>query len=208
MRRSLLWPKTVVHGLALLPFAWLAWRVWNDDLGADPVQAITHCTGDWTLRFLLAALAVTPLRRVTGWTVLARFRRLVGLYAFFYACLHFATYLVLDLGGYWPQVLEDIVKRPYMMVGFAAWLLLLCLALTSTQASVRWLGRRWAQLHKVVYAAGVLGVLHYLWLVKADLREPLLYAALLALLLAARIPAVATRISAGRRAGSPPAPRQ
>ena len=208
MPRSLLWPKAVVHALALLPFAWIAWKVWKDLLGADPVQEITHFTGDWTLRFLLAALAVTPLRRVTGWAVLARFRRLIGLYAFFYACLHFATYLVLDLGGYWPQVLEDIVKRPYMMVGFAAWVLLLALALTSTQAAVRWLGRRWAQLHKVVYAAGVLGVLHYLWLVKADLREPLLYAAILALLLAARIPAVAKRISAGRKAGSPPAPRQ
>ena len=134
-----------MHALALLPFAWLAWRVWNDTLGADPVQEITHFTGDWTLRLLLAALAVTPLRRVSGWTVLARFRRLVGLYAFFYACLHFATYLVLDLGGYWAQILEDVVKRPYITVGFTAWLLLLALAATSTQASVRWLGRRWAQ---------------------------------------------------------------
>jgi sulfoxide reductase heme-binding subunit YedZ len=197
--RSLAWPKAGVHLLALLPFGWLAWRVWNDALGADPVQEITHFTGDWTLRLLLAALAVTPLRRVTGWTVLARFRRLVGLYAFFYACLHFATYLVLDLGGYWAQVLEDVVKRPYMMVGFSAWVLLLSLALTSTQASVRWLGRRWAQLHKVVYAAGVLGVLHYLWLVKADLREPLLYAAILAVLLVARVPGVARRITRKKR---------
>ena len=196
--RNLFWPKAAVHALALLPFAWLAWRVWNDLLGADPVQEITHFTGDWTLRFLLAALAVTPLRRVSGWTVLARFRRLVGLYAFFYACLHFATYLVLDLGGYWPQVLEDVVKRPYITVGFIAWLLLLALAATSTQAAVRWLGRRWAQLHKVVYAAGVLGVLHYLWLVKADLREPLLYAAILAALLVARIPAIAKRITRKR----------
>jgi sulfoxide reductase heme-binding subunit YedZ len=198
--RSLAWPKAGVHLLALLPFGWLAWRVWNDALGADPVQEITHFTGDWTLRLLLAALAVTPLRRVTGWTVLARFRRLVGLYAFFYACLHFATYLVLDLGGYWAQILEDVVKRPYMMVGFSAWVLLLSLALTSTQASVRWLGRRWAQLHKVVYAAGVLGVLHYLWLVKADLREPLLYAAILAVLLVARVPGVARRITRKKRA--------
>lgn len=179
------------------------------------MQEITHRTGDWTLRFLLAALAVTPLRRVAGWTVLARFRRLVGLYAFFYACLHLATYLVLDLGGYWVQILDDVVKRPYITVGFTAWVLLLLLASTSTQATVRWLGRRWAQLHKIVYVAGLLGVLHYLWLVKADLREPLFYAAILALLLVARVPAVARRISrrraplsAARTAGFPPAPRQ
>jgi sulfoxide reductase heme-binding subunit YedZ len=206
--RSLFWPKTAVHALALAPFAWLAWRTWNGDLGADPVQEITHRTGDWTLRFLLMALAVTPLRRVTGWQVLARFRRLIGLYAFFYACLHFATYLVLDLGGYWAQILEDVVKRPYITVGFSAWLGLLVLALTSPKFMVRRLGRRWAQLHKIVYAVGILGVLHYLWLVKADLREPLLYAAILAVLLVARIPAVAARITSARTGGSRPAPRR
>ena len=206
--RSLFWPKTAVHALALAPFAWLAWKVWNDLLGADPVQEITHFTGDWTLRFLLMALAVTPLRRLSGWNVLARFRRLVGLYAFFYGSLHFATYLVLDLGGYWPQIWDDIAKRPFMLVGFAAWCGLLVLAATSPKFMVRALGRRWAPLHKTVYACGVLGVLHYLWLVKADLREPLLYAGILAVLLIARIPAVARRITSGRRAGSPPAPRR
>lgn len=206
--RNLFWPKTVVHALALLPFAWLAWRIWNGELGADPVQEITHRTGDWTLRFLLMALAVTPLRRITGWHVLARFRRLIGLYAFFYACLHFATYLVLDLGGYWAQILEDVVKRPYITVGFTAWLGLLLLALTSPKFAVRKLGRRWAQLHRIVYAVGVLGVLHYLWLVKADLREPLLYAAILTVLLVARIPAVARRITSARTGGSRPAPHR
>jgi sulfoxide reductase heme-binding subunit YedZ len=206
--RNLFWPKTAAHALALAPFGWLLWRIWVGDLGADPVQEITHRTGDWTLRFLLLALAVTPLRRLTGWQGLARFRRLIGLYAFFYACLHFSTYLVLDLGGYWAQALEDVVKRPYITVGFTAWFGLLLLALTSPKFMVRRLGRRWAPLHRIVYGVGALGVLHYLWLVKADLREPLLYGAILALLLVARIPAVARRLTWARTAGSPPATRR
>jgi sulfoxide reductase heme-binding subunit YedZ len=196
---SLFWPKTLVHALALAPFAWLAWDIWQGSLGADPIADITHRTGDWALRFVLLALAVTPLRKITGWTPLARFRRMIGLYAFFYATMHFLTYLVLDLGGYWAQILEDIVKRPYITVGFLAWLGLVPLALTSTQGMIRRLGRRWAQLHRIVYAIGVLGVLHYLWLVKADLREPLMYAGILAVLLVVRIPAVARRISRKRR---------
>lgn len=195
--RSLWLPKSVVHAAALLPLALLGWDIWHDALGADPVAEITHRTGDWTLRLLLVALAVTPLRRISGWNVLARFRRLVGLYAFAYATLHLATYVVLDLGGYWAQILEDIVKRPYITVGFLAWLGLLPLALTSTQRMMRRLGRRWAVLHRMVYVVGVLGVLHYLWLVKSDSREPLLYAAILALLLLLRVPSIASRI--GRR---------
>ena len=197
--RSLFWPKVAVHAAALGPFAWLLADVWRDALGADPVLTITHRTGDWTLRFVLMALSVTPLRRLSGWTVLTRFRRLVGLYAFFYASLHFSTYSVLDLGGYWAQILEDLVKRPYITVGFLAWFGLLLLASTSTQGMVRRLGRRWAQLHKLAYAVGILGVLHYLWLVKADLREPLLYGAILAVLLVLRIPAIARRTERGRR---------
>lgn len=197
--RNLFWPKAAVHIAALGPVSWLIADIWRDALGADPIAAITHRTGDWALRFLLIALAVTPLRKISGWNWLARFRRMLGLYAFFYASLHFATYLVLDLGGYWAQILEDLVKRPYITVGFLAWLGLLPLALTSTQGMIRRLGRRWAQLHRLVYAVGVLGVLHYLWLVKADLREPLLYAGILALLLIARIPAIARRIERRRR---------
>lgn len=197
---GLFWPKLVAHVLALLPFAALAVDVWNDALGADPVAAITHRSGDWALRFVLVALAVTPLRRASGWAVLARFRRLLGLYAFFYASLHLAVFLVLDLGGYWAQLLEDIVKRPYITVGFLAWLLLLPLALTSTRGMMRRLGRNWARLHRSVYAVGVLGVLHYLWLVKADPGEPLLYGVVLALLLVARLPSVARRIERRRAA--------
>lgn len=206
--RSLFWPKTAAHLLGLAPFAWLAWRVNTGQLGADPVQEITHFTGDWALRILLLALAVTPLRRLTRWNVLARFRRLVGLYAFFYASIHLSCYLILDLGGYWAQIAEDIVKRPYITVGFAAWVGLLLLAITSPKFMVRKLGRRWAQLHKLVYVIGVLGVLHYLWLVKADLREPLIYAGILAVLLIARIPPVAKQLSAVRTAKSPPAARR
>lgn len=179
--------KAAAHVLALVPLVGLVRGVIEDSLGADPVAAITHATGDWALRLLLLGLAMTPLRRLLGQPWPLRFRRLVGLYAFFYACLHLATFLVLDLRGYWPQIFDDIVKRPYITVGFTAWLLLLPMAITSTKGWMRRLGRRWGQLHRLVYVAGVLAVLHFLWLVKSDLREPLLYAGILTLLLGLRL---------------------
>lgn len=179
--------KALAHALALLPLALLVRGALGDTLGADPVAAITHATGDWALRLLLLGLALTPLRRIIGQPWPIRLRRLVGLYAFFYSSLHLATYLVLDLGSYWSQILEDIVKRPYITVGFLAWLLLVPLALTSTKGWIRRLGRRWGQLHKLVYAVAALGVLHFVWLVKSDLREPLVYAGVLALLLGMRL---------------------
>jgi sulfoxide reductase heme-binding subunit YedZ len=131
----------------------------------------------------MLTLAITPLRQLTAKPVLLRFRRMLGLYAFAYACLHLSAYLVLDLRGYWTQIFEEIAKRPYITVGFADWLLLLPLAITSTQGWIRRLGRNWGRLHKLVYAAGVLAVLHFWWLVKSDIREPALYAAILATLL-------------------------
>ena len=181
--------KSLLHLAALTPAAILAAQVWevsrtgNDALGADPVAEIEHRLGLWALRLLMATLAITPLRQLTGQAVLVRFRRMLGLYAFFYACLHFSAYLVLDLRGYWSQVFEEIAKRPYITVGFSAWLLLLPLALTSTTGWIRRLGRNWTRLHRLVYAAGVLAVLHFWWLVKSDIREPALYAAILAVLL-------------------------
>jgi len=193
--------KAAVHAAALAPAGLLAWRmaeVWrtgSDALGADPVAEVEHFTGLWALRLLLLTLAITPLRRLTGQPVLLRFRRMLGLYAFFYACLHLAAYLVLDLGGYWTQLFEEIAKRPYITVGFAAWLLLVPLAVTSTRGWMRRLGSRWGQLHRLVYAVGVLAVLHFWWLVKSDVREPALYAAILAALLGWR---VAARLSARR----------
>jgi methionine sulfoxide reductase heme-binding subunit len=179
--------KAVAHAAALAPFALLVRDALQDGLGADPVAALTHRTGDWTLRLLLACLAMTPLRRILGAPWPVRFRRLLGLYAYFYACLHLAVYAVLDLGFWWPQLLGDIAKRPFITVGFAAWLLLLPLALTSTKGWMRRLGSRWAKLHRAVYLAAGLGVLHYYWGVKADVREPLLYAAILAVLLGMRV---------------------
>ena len=202
----MLWSKAALHVAALLPFAWLVYVVMNDRLGADPIADITHFTGLWALRVLLVALAVTPLRRITGWNVLARYRRMIGLYAFFYASLHLAVYVVLDLGGYWSQILDDIVKRPYITVGFLAWVGLLLLALTSTQGMMRRLGRLWARLHRIVYAIGVLAVLHFWWLVKSDVREPAIYAAILAVLLILRLPPIARRIQ--RKRVPAPAPQR
>ena len=191
--RPLIFPKTVVHLLALTPLAILSWQMWavattgSDALGADPVAEIEHRLGLWALRLLLLTLAITPLRQLTGWHVLVRFRRMLGLYAFAYASLHLAAYAVLDLRGAWPLLAEDIVKRPYITVGFLAWLLLVPLAVTSTRGWILRLGRRWASLHRLVYAVAVLAVLHFWWLVKSDLREPALYAGIAALLLGWRM---------------------
>lgn len=188
-KRLLIATKTLAHAAALTPLAILGaqmhevWRTGSDVLGADPVAEIEHRLGLWALRLLLLTLAITPLRQLTGWNDLIRFRRMAGLYAFAYATLHLLAWLVLDLRGYWTQLFEDIAKRPYITVGFAAWLLLVPLALTSTRGWIRRLGRRWTQLHRLAYAIGVLAVLHFWWQVKADWREPALYAAILALLL-------------------------
>ncbi len=180
--------KPLVFVAALLPFGWLVWLGGSDQLGANPIETITRYTGDWTLRFLFITLAVTPLRNLSGWNWLMRLRRMLGLYAFFYAVLHFATYLVLDQFFAWEHIVDDIAERPYITVGFASFVLLIPLAITSTNAMVRRLGgRRWQRLHRSVYVIAIGGVVHFLWLVKADLREPLIYGAILAVLLGYRL---------------------
>lgn len=204
--RALFASKSIVHLLALTPAAILGWQIrqeWltgSGGLGADPVAEIEHRLGLWALRLLMITLAITPLRQLTGQPVFLRFRRMLGLYVFFYATLHFTAYLVLDLRGYWTQIFEEIAKRPYITVGFTAWLLLLPLAITSTQAAIRRLGRHWAQLHRLVYAIGVLAVLHFWWLVKSDIREPALYAGILAALLGWRLWKRLRAVSARRTA--------
>jgi methionine sulfoxide reductase heme-binding subunit len=179
--------KTLAHVLALAPAVWLLAQALNNELGADPVAALTHGTGEWALRLLLLSLAMTPLRLLLKQSWPVRFRRLIGLYAFFYASLHFAIYLFLDLGSYWSQIGADIIKRPFITVGFIAWLLLLPLAITSNRWMMRRLKKNWQKLHKLAYVIAVLAVLHFWWLVKSDVREPLVYALILILLLGVRV---------------------
>ncbi|MGD8497981.1 MAG: protein-methionine-sulfoxide reductase heme-binding subunit MsrQ [Chromatiales bacterium] len=181
------WVKPAVFGLSLLPAAWLAFDAYAGRLGVNPIETVTHSTGDWTLRFILIALCVTPLRWLTGQAWILRLRRMLGLFAFFYACLHLTTYLWLDQFFIWQDILADIVKRPFITVGFASFVILAALAATSTDGMLRRLGRRWKTLHRGVYLAAILGVVHFWWLVKADIREPALYAGLLAVLLGYRV---------------------
>lgn len=173
--------------LGLLPFLWLCAAALGDDLGANPIEEITHTTGDTALRLLLLTLAVTPLRRLLGWSWAAPLRRTFGLLAFFYATLHLSTYVALDQGFDWPLLLEDVLERRYVTAGFVGFLCMLPLALTSTRASMRRLGRRWVSLHRLVYAAAIAGVIHHLWLVKADYLPPLVHAGVLAVLLGYRV---------------------
>jgi sulfoxide reductase heme-binding subunit YedZ len=180
--------KMAVLLLALLPLANLIMKGVLADLGANPIEKITHSTGYWTLTFLLITLTVTPLRKLLGWSWLMRLRRLLGLLAFFYASLHFLTYLVLDSFFDWASITKDIVKRPYITVGFLAFVLLIPLAITSSNKMMGKLGgKRWRLLHRLIYPIAIAGVLHYCWLVKKDLTKPLIFAALLTLLLAIRL---------------------
>ena len=184
------WVKPPVFVLCLLPLALLGWDGYMDRLGANPIETITHATGDWTLRFLLVALLMTPLRRGFDWAWPIRIRRMLGLFAFFYATLHLFTYLWLDQFFDWGEIVLDVLDRPFITVGMLAYVLLLPLAATSNRYMTRRLGRRWKALHRLAYVVPALGVLHFWWLVKADVREPLLYGVLLALLLILRLPAL------------------
>jgi sulfoxide reductase heme-binding subunit YedZ len=180
--------KPVVFVLALAPFLDLLRNAYEGTFSANPIQDITNETGIWTLRFLLMTLAVTPLRTITRWSPAATFRRMLGLFTFFYGFLHFTTYLYLDHFFAFDEILHDIAKRPFITVGFASFVLMIPLALTSPNRVVRWMGgKRWKALHRIVYAVALGGVFHYLWLVKADKNPPLQYFVLLAILLLFRL---------------------
>ena len=188
------------HSTKTAAFSHLIWLGARHGLGANPIEYITRSTGFWTLTFLLITLTVTPLRRLTGLNWLLRLRRMFGLYAFFYVCLHFTTYIWLDQFFDLPGMLKDIAKRPFITVGFGAFLLLIPLAATSTNAMVKRLGaRRWQLLHRLVYAIATLGVLHFWWLVKKDITEPMIFGGLLVLLFLARLIYVARKTSTTSR---------
>jgi sulfoxide reductase heme-binding subunit YedZ len=180
--------KPVVFLACLIPLALLGWKAYSGALGANPIEVITHATGDWTLRFLLITLAVTPIRKLTGRLWLIRYRRMFGLFAFFYGTLHFLTYIWLDKFFDVHEMLHDVAKRKFITVGFTGFVLLIPLALTSTTGWIRRLGgKRWQALHRLIYFSAIAGVIHYWWLVKADIREPLKYGVILAVLLGYRI---------------------
>jgi sulfoxide reductase heme-binding subunit YedZ len=180
--------KPLVFLGCLIPLGLLIWNYSTDNLSANPLADITHETGTWTLRFLVLTLSITPIKRITGWNSVQQLRRMVGLFAFFYVCLHFATYIYLDKFFDWPEVFKDVTKRPFITVGFTAMLMLLVLAITSPDFMVRWVGgKRWKNIHKMVYLAASFGVVHYYWLVKADTRRPLIYGAIIAFLLSYRL---------------------
>jgi len=181
------WIKVPVVLVALVPAALLLRGMLTGDLGVNPAETVQLHTGRWALKFLLISLAVTPVRRLTGWNFVIQYRRMLGLFAFFYATLHFASYWAFDLGFAWVAMVGDILKRPFIALGFAAFLLLVPLALTSTKGWIRRLGKKWALLHRLVYIAAILAVIHFAWKVKVFTGDPVLYAVILTILLGFRI---------------------
>jgi sulfoxide reductase heme-binding subunit YedZ len=182
------WTKVPIFLLCLVPLGVLLWRALTANLGANPVEFIQHATGDWTLRFLVSTLSITPLRKLLKLPELIRFRRMLGLFAFFYACLHFLTYLGPDQSFDLAAIWRDVAKRPFITVGFTAFVLLIPLAITSTAGWIRRLGgRRWQMLHRAIYISAICGVIHYYWLVKSAVLRPLTYAAIVAVLLLWRL---------------------
>lgn len=187
-RRFIILLKVLVWALCLSPVSLLAWKATHDDLGANPLSEITFSTGHWTLYLLLITLAISPLRKLSGLNWLIRFRRVVGLFAFFYGCLHLMTYLWFDKFFDVHEIVKDVYKRPFITMGFTAWCLMVPLAFTSTAASIRRLGgKRWQNLHRLIYGSAIAGVVHFWWLVKRDLTRPEIMASILAALLAFRI---------------------
>jgi sulfoxide reductase heme-binding subunit YedZ len=204
--KNFIWIKVFVFLLCLIPLGHLVWGAATNNLGANPIEVITRSTGKWTLVFLLITLSVSPLRKVSRLQWLIRFRRMFGLYAFFYVCLHFTTYIWLDQFFDIMEMSKDVIKRPFITMGFSSFVLLVPLALTSTRRMIQRLGgRRWQQLHRLIYFSAAGGVVHFLWLVKADLQRPLIYGAILMLLLGFRI-AVWLRLSQTVKLFSKPRP--
>lgn len=186
-KQQIIYVKALIWILALLPLARLIWLGIHDDLSANPVEFVERSTGTWTLVFLLVTLGMTPIRLLTGMVWQIQLRRMLGLWMFFYVCLHVITYAWLDYSFIWADIFKDIIKHPYVIVGFSAFVLSIPLALTSNNAMMRRLKTKWKKLHQVVYLIAILGVLHFWWLVKKDVTEPFYYAAALAILLAIRL---------------------
>ena len=179
--------KPVIFFLALTPFIWLLSKVFQNDLGPDPAQALSIETGEWALRFLLLTLAITPFRQIFRMVEIAKLRRMIGLFAFFYASIHFLSWMAFILGFRWLAIAEELVERPYITVGFLAYVILFLLGVTSTNSMVRRLGKNWKRLHKFVYAASILAIVHLLWILRTDVTEAVIYGVLLAILLGYRI---------------------
>ena len=191
------WIRVALFVIGLVPFAQLIYNALTDNLGANPIDAITRHTGSWALILLLVTLSVTPLRKIFSWNGLVKYRRMLGLFAFFYAALHFTTFLVLDHFFDFNAILKDIMKRPYVTAGFTGFVLMIPLVITSTTGMIRRLGKRWQQLHRLIYITAAAGVIHFYWLVKADIRRPVQYGFVLILLLGYRV-AVALAPAAAR----------
>jgi len=186
--------KALIFLVCLIPLARLGWYGYTDQLGANPIEFITRSTGTWTLIFLLITMSVTPLRKLSGWPALIKLRRMLGLFAFFYASLHSTTYIWLDQFFDLQSIYKDVLKRPFITIGFTAFMMLIPLALTSTNAMIKRLGgKRWRQLHQLVYFIAICGVVHYWWLVKKDITQPAIYAGVLAVLLGYRLMVMALK---------------
>ena len=180
--------KALLFLASLIPLCRLVWFGYSDQLGANPIELITRSLGTWTLVFLLITLSLTPLRKLSGWSWLVKLRRMAGLFTFFYALLHFITYIWLDQFFDLVEIFKDVIKRPFITIGFAAFILLTLLAITSTNAMMKKIGgKRWQMLHRLVYAIAVFAVIHYWWLVKKDITQPLIYAVILLILLGYRV---------------------
>ena len=179
--------KPVIFLLALIPFLYLLIKALQTDLGPDPAQALSIETGEWTLRFLFLTLAITPLRQTFGIVEIARLRRMIGLFTFFYATIHLVSWMAFILGFRWFAIAEELVDRPYITIGFAAYIILFSLGVTSTNSMVRRLGRNWKRLHKLIYLASVLAIIHLLWILRTDITEAVIYGSLLIILLGYRV---------------------